>query len=149
VTSKSAFNAEEWSLVAEGPLLAALTVVAADRGGTIRESMSLARAYAEARKEGGSELLDALLATPPTLDPKRFASPDDMRAQGEQRLRDAVGVVERVATPEETAAYRAFVLQLADVVAHAHKEGGFLGIGGKEVSEAEQAALDRVAAAVG
>lgn len=149
MTSKSAFNAEEWSLVAEGPVLAALTVVAADRGGTIRESMSLARAYAEARKEGGSELLDALLAAPPSLDPQRFKSPDDLRAQGEQRLRDAVGVVERVATPEEADAYRAFVRRVADVVAHAHKEGGFLGIGGKEVSEAEQAALDRIAAAVG
>jgi hypothetical protein len=29
-------------------------------------------------------------------------------------------------------------------VARAHKEGGFLGIGGKEVSESEQAALDEI-----
>ncbi len=35
---------------------------------------------------------------------------------------------------------------MAETVARAHKEGGFLGIGGKEVSEAEQAALDRIAA---
>jgi hypothetical protein len=149
VTRKSAFNAEEWSLVAEGPLLAALTVVAADRGGTIRESMSLARAYAEARKEGGSELLDELLAAPPSLDPQRFGSPGDLSAQGEQRMREAVAVVDRVSTPEEADAYRAFVRRVADAVAHAHKEGGFLGVGGKQVSEAEQAALDRIAAAVG
>jgi hypothetical protein len=30
------------------------------------------------------------------------------------------------------------------VVAHAHKEGGVLGIGGKEVSAEEQAALDEL-----
>ncbi len=35
---------------------------------------------------------------------------------------------------------------LADTVAKAHKEGGFLGIGGTQVSEHEQAALDEIAA---
>jgi hypothetical protein len=34
---------------------------------------------------------------------------------------------------------------VADVVAHAAKEGGVLGIGGKQVSEQEQAALDELA----
>jgi hypothetical protein len=38
------------------------------------------------------------------------------------------------------------VLGVGDTVAHAHREGGFLGIGGKEVSEHEQAVLDDVAA---
>ena len=54
------------------------------------------------------------------------------------------GLVEEKATPEEAEEYRQFVLRLADVVAHAHKEGGVLGIGGKEVSPEEQAALDRL-----
>jgi hypothetical protein len=57
--------------------------------------------------------------------------------------------VEGKATPEETAAYRQFILGLADTVAHAHKEGGFLGIGGKEVSESEQKVLDELEATVG
>ena len=47
--------------------------------------------------------------------------------------------MEEKATPEETEEYRQFLLRLADVVAHAHKEGGVLGIGGKEVSQEEQA----------
>jgi hypothetical protein len=34
---------------------------------------------------------------------------------------------------------------VGETVARAHSEGGFLGIGGKEVSEREQAALDAVA----
>jgi hypothetical protein len=34
---------------------------------------------------------------------------------------------------------------VADVVAHAAKEGGVLGIGGKEVSAEEQAVLDELA----
>jgi hypothetical protein len=35
---------------------------------------------------------------------------------------------------------------VAEAAARAHKEGGFIGIGGKEVSEAEQAALDEIGA---
>jgi hypothetical protein len=47
-------------------------------------------------------------------------------------------------TPEETDAYKTFVLSVAQAAAEAHKEGGFIGIGGRPVSEAEQAALDEI-----
>jgi hypothetical protein len=149
MTSKSAFNAEEWAVVAEAPALAALRVVAADRGGTVRESLSLARAYAEARKRGGGGLLDEIVSTPPQLDPSRFKNPDELGRQGSQRLREAVEIVERTATPEEVEEYRRFILDVADTVAHAHREGGFLGIGGKEVSDEEQAVLDEIRATLG
>ena len=150
MTSKAAFNAEEWSKVTEAPVLAAMLVVAADRGGTIRESISLAKAYAEARKGGGGpELLDELVSSPPQADPKEFGSLDALREQAPQRLREAIELVESKATAEETQAYRQFMVSLADTVAHAHKEGGFLGIGGKEVSESEQTVLDELAATVG
>jgi hypothetical protein len=149
MTKKSAFNAEEWSVVAEGPALAALRVIAADRGGTVRESLSLARAYAEARQRGGSELLDELVSSPPQLDPSRFRNPDELGHQGAQRLREALELVEGKATPEEVEEYRRFVHDVADTVAHAHREGGFLGIGGKEVSEEEQAVLDEIRATLG
>jgi hypothetical protein len=149
MTRKSAFNAEEWELVAEAPALAALRVIAADRGGTVRESLSLARAYAEARRRGGSEFLGELVSAPPQLDPARLRNPDELGHQGAQRLRDAVELVERKATPEEAEDYRRFVHDVAETVAHAHREGGFLGIGGKEVSEEEQAVLDEIEATLG
>jgi hypothetical protein len=38
---------------------------------------------------------------------------------------------------------------VAEAAAKAHKEGGFIGIGGKEVSEREQAALNEIQAALG
>jgi len=43
-------------------------------------------------------------------------------------------------------AYKRFVYGLAEGVAAAHKEGGFLGIGGQPISANEQAALDAIAA---
>jgi hypothetical protein len=150
MTRKAEFNAEEWQHVVEGPLSAALLVTVADRGGTIRESLSLARAYTHAREQSsGQELLDDLVASPPQLDPRSFGSRDELHDNALQRLRDAVALVESKADPSEAAEYKRFAMTLADTVARAHKEGGVLGIGGKEVSESEQAALDEIAAVLG
>jgi hypothetical protein len=52
-------------------------------------------------------------------------------------------VVERKATPEELEDYRRFVLSVADRVANAHREGG------QQVSDAERAAIEEIAAALG
>jgi hypothetical protein len=145
MTTKSEFNADEWERVARGPALAGLMVMLADRGGTIRESIALGKAYAEARRDGGSELLEQLVASAPQIDPQSVGQPDQLP----ERIREAVRTVEEKATPEEAEQYRSFVLRLADVVAHAHKEGGVLGIGGKEVSPEEQAVLDRLASTLG
>jgi hypothetical protein len=145
MTTKAEFNAEEWERVAQAPALAGLMVVLAERGGAIRESIALGKAYAEARRDGGSELLEQVAATAPQLDPTSLGRADQLREQLPERIREAVRLVEEKATPEEAGGYRQFLLRVADVVAHAHKEGGVLGIGGKEVSESERAVLDELA----
>ena len=144
MTTKSEFNAEEWDRIARAPALAALMVITADRGGSIRESIALGKAYNEARQNGGSELIQELVSSPPRLDPTSIGPPDQLREQLPQRLTEAMRLVEGKADPEEAEEYRAFILRLADVVAHANREGGVLGIGGKEVSPEEQAALDEL-----
>jgi hypothetical protein len=149
MTGKRDFNAEEWEILVRGPALTALRVIVADRGGKIRESLSLGRAYAEARQRGGSELLEAIVSSAPALDPTATRTPEQLAEQADQALREAIELLERKATPEEVEDYRRFVLGVADTVAHAHKEGGFLGIGGKEVSDEEQAVLDQLAETVG
>jgi hypothetical protein len=150
MTTKADFNAEEWSTVVEGPLLAAMRVVTADRGGTIRESLAVGQVYGEARKQAGqSELLDELVASPPGMDASRLQQRGDLEALADGRLGEALTLLEQKATPDEVEAYKRFTLSAADAAARAHKEGGFLGIGGKEVSEREQAALDAIAAKLG
>ena len=65
MTTKADFNADEWAIVAEAPVLAGMRLVAASRGGTIRESLAVGKVYAKARQEHGkNELLDELVATP-------------------------------------------------------------------------------------
>jgi hypothetical protein len=150
MSTKAEFNAEEWSKVVEGPMFAGLRVIAADRGGTIRESLAMGRVYAEARKNrGASELLDELVASPPTVTPDRLQADGDIRSLAGDRVREAIRVASEHASADEVEAYRSFVLDVADAAARAHKEGGFIGIGGKEISDSEQAALDELRSILG
>ena len=147
---KADFNAEEWSLVVGGPPAAGIRVITADRGGTIRESLQMGKAYAEARKEHGSnELLDDIVSEQPGIDPGQFESIEDVREQATQRLRQAVDLLEQKATPDEVEDYKRFVVNLAQRVASAHKEGGVLGLGGKEISDNERVALEEIASTLG
>jgi hypothetical protein len=144
MTGKADFTPEEWTTVLEGPPSAGLIVVTAQRGGTFRETIAIAKAYAEARQHHGeSELLDEIVAAKPKADHTRYHSPEELRQHGLQHLRDAVELLGQKATPEELEAYKRFVLTLADKVANAHREHG------TSVSQAEQAAIDEIAASLG
>ena len=150
MTIKADYNAEEWTTLVEAPLFAAMRVGAAERGGTIRESVAVSRAYAEARgHQGESPLLDAIVASPPSLDANRLReSAGDIAGSARRRLAEAVALIDAKATPEDRDAYKQFVLTVAEAAAEANREGGFIGIGGKPVSANEQAALDEIRAAL-
>lgn len=147
MTTKASFNAEEWALVTTAPALAGLFVASSESGGQLRESVALSRAYAEARSQQPGPLMEAILTTAPSLGPQDAPrTPDAIRERALADLRRAVRTLDRVAQDDELVAYKRFVYALAQEVAQAHREGGFLGIGGKPVSEKEQAALDAIAA---
>lgn len=146
MTTKASFNAEEWAVVTTAPALTGLFVAASEPGGQLRESVALSRAYAEARGKQPGELLEAILTTAPSLSAQqRPTSPEEIRTLALEQLRRAVRTLDRLAQDDELVAYKRFVYALAEEVAHAHREGGFLGIGGKPVSENEQRALDEIA----
>jgi hypothetical protein len=151
MTRKADFNAEEWSTVVDGPLYAGMRLISADRGGTLRETLAMGRVYQQARAHhGDSELLDELVTSPPSIDPDRVREARGNIADlTQQQLREAVGILEAKSTPAEVDAYKRFVMTVAQAVASAHKSGGFLGVGGKEISDAENQALDEVSAALG
>ncbi len=149
MTGKAAFNGEEWELVLSAPPSAGVIVATAQRGGTFRESFSIAKAYTEARqRHGDSELLDEIVSVKPEMDLKHYHSPEELERDLLQRLRDAVALVEQKATPEEAESYKRFIVDLAERVAEAHKEG-FLGLSGERVSEAEREALEKIKEAAG
>jgi hypothetical protein len=149
MTKKAEFNAEEWEKILSAPPTAGLLVATAQRGGTFRETFSIAKAYTEARQQHGeSELLDEIVSAKPEMDHTRFHSREELEDHGLQKLRDAVAVLEQKATPEEVEEYRRFVVDLARRVAEAHKEG-FMGLSGERVSEAEREAIEKIAQALG
>lgn len=140
MTGKSDFTEEDWKQVLEGPPAAGLLVITADQGGSIRESFSMAKAYAEARKQhGDSELLDEIVNTKPEMDKARVHSAEEMKERNLQHLRDAVALLEGKATADEIEEYRRFILNLAERVAEAHKG----------VTEPERAAIAEIAEALG
>jgi hypothetical protein len=150
MTAKADFNAEEWSLVLQGPPTAGMMVITAHKGGTLRESISLGKVYAEARKrQGQDELLDEIVRDQPELDQDAFDSVEELRTKGLERVREAVALLEQKATPDEVEDYKRFALSLAEAAARSHKEGGFLGIGGTEISDSESAVLDEIAQTLG
>ena len=149
MTTKAEFNAEEWDQIAAGPAIAGLIIVTAQRGGSLRESLAIGKAFAEAAQEHSSDLIGAIASGKPTVNPREFSSAEDLRLRGVERIREAVGLLEAKATPEEVEAYRAFAIGVAQRAAEADKSGGVLGIGGERVSTDERLALEEVAAALG
>ena len=144
MTGKADFTQDEWKVVLEAPPSAGLIVVTAQKGGTFRETIAMAKAYTEARQEHGeSELLDEITAAKPERDHTHYHSPAELKEGSLQNVRDAVALVETKATPDEVGDYRRFILTLADKVANAHREHG------QSVSDAEQQAIAEITTALG
>ena len=147
MTTKADFTPQEWELVLEGPPSAGMIVITAQRGGTLRETVSMAKAYAEARAHHGqSELLDEIVAAKPEIDHTRYGSVDELKEHGLGHLRDAVALLDGKATAEELGEYKRFIVNLSDKVAHAHREHGQ---GQEAVGAAERAAIAEISQALG
>ena len=144
MTGKADFTEDEWKLVLEAPPSAGLIVVTAQKGGSFRETIAIAKAYAEARKEhGASELLDDIVSAKPEIDHTRYHSQAELNEHALQHLKDSVALLESKATPQEVDDYRRFVRMLAERVASAHREDGV------DVSGPEKTAIDQISASLG
>ena len=139
MSGKADFTPEEWEILLQGPPSAGMIVVTAQRGGTFRETIAIAKSYVEARKQHGeSQLLDEIVSAKPEMDHSRYSSAEELKDRGLEHLRAAVEVLERKATTEELDDYQRFVLSLADHVAAAHREDG------ESVSSAERVAIEEI-----
>jgi hypothetical protein len=144
MTTKAAFSPDQWQTVLEGPPSAGVIVATAARGGMIRESIAMSKAYVEARAQHGeSELLDEIVAAKPEIDHTRFHSAGELRDNGLEHIRAAVTLLDSKATAEEIEGYRRFVLELANKVAAAHREDR------RGVSPGEAEAIEEISTALG
>ena len=80
--------------------------------------------------------------------PQLSKDPNEMKAHCLHAFRDLDALLSQKA-PAEAEGYKQWVHHAAQLSAEAAKEGGFLGIGGTKVSEAETIALNEIASALG
>jgi hypothetical protein len=158
MTSKSEFTEEEWVRVRRAPFVAGMAISLADPGGPIemaKESMATVKTAINppSREQLLSDVaLDIQSMTQQRQNPLSDFKLTDAGQAGQQildELRAVKDVVAGKATPEETTAFSQWLLATAQAAADAAKEGGFMGFGAVQVSEGEQAMLDKVRSAVG
>ncbi|MGZ9233963.1 MAG: hypothetical protein ACXW4E_00425 [Anaerolineales bacterium] len=160
MAKKADFTSEEWQLILSMPQVASLYLALASPSGPlglVQEMIASTKGLVEAFKStSGNELIDAVAADirekaekRERLDPplKTSKDPNEMKAQCLQACRDVAALLSQKA-PAEAQAYKQWVYQAAQNSANAAKEGGFFGIGGERVSEAETAALKELAIAL-
>jgi hypothetical protein len=162
MATKASFTAEEWQQLLRSPMLAGMAVTAADPSGLfglIKEGFAASRALAEAKADAGaSELIRAVVADLETSEGRSAARDGlqaelsggrvtDIKPKAIEGLGAAAALVGRKA-PEDAAAFKAWLAAIAERVAEASKEGGFLGFGGVQVSDAEKATLGEISTAL-
>jgi hypothetical protein len=161
----SAFTSEEWIVLRDVAPLVSLAVASAGASGlfgTLKEAFSSSASLVEATKSENALLRalcsreevaaaqKALRASLGDIQASDFeATRDKIAARAEDQLRTAKGILTRKGRPGDAQAFAAFVKGLAERVANAAKEGGFLGFGGERVSEGERQILARLDAALG
>jgi hypothetical protein len=127
-------------------------------GGTAKEAFSLASSLTQglqstsplirevsAREEvmAGQE---GIRKKAGTLDGQNFKQQLNTMAINEAK--QAVAAIEQK-SPGDAAPYKEWLVEIANKVANAAKEGGFLGFGGERVSEGERQTLSQLSEALG
>ena len=155
MVDKSAFTAEEWSLILASPMLAGMAVTLADPSGifgTLKESFAGASALLTAKKDAGANAIaKAIAADFDTPEGRTVArdgikadlkgkSPAEMKAKALEGLRQ-VNAILAAKAPDDAPGFRTWLKDIAANAAEVSSEGGFLGFGGVKVSDAEKATL--------
>ncbi|ADV67564.1 hypothetical protein [Deinococcus maricopensis] len=158
--ARAQYTQDEWFKIMNGPGRAGVMVIAAGPSGitgVLAEMQEVALSLQEGTRGLDAPPLlramrDALTNTSPEeVKALRDAQPherarntEDLKAQARDGLRQAAWLVSAKSSPEDAAAYKQLIVTTAERVAAAAKEGGFLGIGGVQVSEGEKAAIEDI-----
>ena len=162
MANKASFTPEEWVLLLESPMMAGMAVSAAEPSGLfgmLKESFATGKLLVQAKSDAtANELVKAVAADYETAEGRKAASeglkaklgggqPGDIKAKALDALRQVTALLAAKA-PGDAAAYKAWLAHISQNVAEASKEGGFLGFGGVQVSDAEKATLAEISAAL-
>jgi hypothetical protein len=162
MATKQNFTPEEWTKVLESIMLAGMAVSAADPSGfwgMVKEAFASKSALAASKRDADSnELISAVIAELETKEGRSAiqnalrkhvsGKPADVVHRSLDNLRQ-VSVILDTKAPHDAVAFKALLRDVSQKVAEASAEGGFLGLGGQRVSDAEKATLADIAKALG
>jgi hypothetical protein len=162
MANKADFSADEWKQLLESPMLASIAVTAAEPSGLwgmLKESFAAGGRLAKAKTDpAANELVKAVVTDFESGEGRGAArdglqarlkgsKPGDAKAKAIEGLRQVAALLEAKA-PNDAAAFKAWLQSISQHVAEAANEGGFLGFGGVQVSDAETATLAEIATAM-
>jgi hypothetical protein len=162
MADKSNFTPDEWQLLLESMMMAGIAVSAADPSGLwglLKESFAGSSALAAAKTDPTTKPLIKAMVTDFATSQGRTIARDgikgklsglkspEIKAKCIETLGQAGAVVDAKA-PDDAAAFKAWLRQISQHVAEAATEGGWFGLGGTQVSEAEKATLDEISSAL-
>jgi hypothetical protein len=140
-----------WSVIKGAPLAAMAMVAAASPSkgsGAAAEFSAAAGAISQAASRAEPvSLLNMALSGGPSQDEIDAVTGRAGTANPLELVKAGIDQVSQ-GSPGEVAAYKALLMSTALATAEASKEGGFLGIGGQQVSPEEQAVLDQLKSAL-
>jgi predicted flap endonuclease-1-like 5' DNA nuclease len=150
---RAGFAADDWMKIRLAPAAAAALVVGAspsDKKDTALEMDTAVAALNAARAGARPEsLINVAFGQDVTVDQLAKFMDETPPAAMLSTVKAAAEVVSRTVSADQFAAFQTMILDVAQKAAEAAKEGGFLGMGKKLVSDEEQAVLDQIRAAVG
>jgi hypothetical protein len=160
MATKSDFTADEWSQIQRAPFMAGLAVVAASPSGpfgVVKELFAVGKMLGEVKSQGTSnDLIKALVAdieagakdlsAPAELKGK---TPEQVKSYAIESLRQVAALIDKKTKPDEAQGFKQWLVSVAQKVAEAAKEGGFLGFGGTRVSEEEAATIKELSTTLG
>jgi len=157
MSGKADYVDEEWTRLVRAPFVVAAGITISDPGGPIEIAHETTAALKAASSPASRErLLIEVSQEISSMVAQKQNPLEGFKPEGstpaDKMVLDEIGIVNDVldakATPEEGAAFRGWLLDVAQAAAEAAKEGGFLGIGAVRVSEGEQSMLDRLRSAL-
>ena len=151
---KTNFSNDEWNTVLEAPVLAGFAITAADPSGlfgTLKEGWANAKELAAAKTSASDELIKSVAEDLFTSEGRasardrmsallKGAKPEELKDRALDELKRVLALVDAKA-PTDAPAFKHWLSHIAQIVAEAASEGGFLGFGGVQVSDKEKATL--------
>ena len=158
MANKSAFTSDEWKTLLESVMAAGLAVTAAEPSGLwglLKESFASGTLLAKAKMDTGSNPLIKAVVDDFATSEGRATSRDGLKEKlGERKPAEIktacieiLGKVDGILSakaPGDADPFKNWLRQISQSVAEASTEGGFLGIGGVAVSDAEKATVSEI-----